>query len=123
MMEDFKPLIKNTKFVHLWTSQILSQLTINIMNFLLLIRLFEHTGSTIATSLLWAAYALPAIRTTHSYCQALLFQQSILSGIAKRAQNKPLEQNTQLSLVRTVTLRYPSTYHPLCRRKATPHKK
>ncbi|TEU02288.1 MFS transporter, partial [Candidatus Woesebacteria bacterium] len=60
MMEDFKPLIKNTKFVHLWTSQILSQLTINIMNFLLLIRIFEHTGSTIATSLLWAAYALPA---------------------------------------------------------------
>lgn len=60
MMEDFKPLIKNTKFVHLWVSQILSQLTINIMNFLLLIRIFEHTGSSIATSLLWAAYALPA---------------------------------------------------------------
>lgn len=60
-MEDFKPLIKNIKFVHLWTSQVLSQLTINIMNFLLLIRLFEHTGSTIATSLLWVAYALPAV--------------------------------------------------------------
>ena len=60
MIEDFKPLIKNTKFVHLWVSQVLSQLTINIMNFLLLIRIFEHTGSAIATSLLLVAYALPA---------------------------------------------------------------
>jgi MFS family permease len=60
-MKDFKPLIKNSKFVYLWTSQVLSQLTINIMNFLLLIRLYERTGSSIATSFLWVAYALPAI--------------------------------------------------------------
>lgn len=60
-MEDFKPLVKNTKFVYLWSSQVLSQVTINMMNFLLLIRLFEETGSSIATSLLWVAYALPAI--------------------------------------------------------------
>lgn len=60
-MRDFKPLIKNSKFVHLWTSQVLSQLAINIMNFLLLIRLYERTGSSIATSFLWVAYALPAI--------------------------------------------------------------
>ncbi|KKR64581.1 MAG: hypothetical protein UU02_C0007G0019 [Candidatus Woesebacteria bacterium GW2011_GWA1_40_43] len=31
------------------------------MNFVLLIRLFEVTGSAISTSLLWVAYALPAI--------------------------------------------------------------
>lgn len=60
-MHDFKPLIKNSKFVRLWASQVLSQLTINIMNFLLLIRLYERTGSSIATSFLWVAYALPAI--------------------------------------------------------------
>lgn len=60
-MEEFKPLIKNSKFVYVWLSQILSQLTISIMNFLLLIRLFAVTGSAIATSLLWVAYALPAI--------------------------------------------------------------
>jgi len=60
-MKDFKPLIKNSKFVRLWASQVLSQLTINIMNFLLLIRLYERTGSAIATSFLWVAYALPAI--------------------------------------------------------------
>lgn len=61
MVDEFKPLIRNSKFVLIWFSQILSQLTIHIMNFLLLIRLFAITGSTIATSLLWVAYALPAI--------------------------------------------------------------
>ncbi|MEK7113188.1 MAG: MFS transporter, partial [Patescibacteria group bacterium] len=61
MVDEFKPLIRNSRFIHIWTSQILSQLTIHIMNFLLLIRLFAITGSTIATSLLWVAYALPAI--------------------------------------------------------------
>jgi MFS family permease len=59
-MKDFK-FLKKSKFVYLWTSQVLSQLAINIMNFLLLIRLYERTGSSIATSFLWVAYALPAI--------------------------------------------------------------
>jgi len=48
-------------FYFLWSSQILSQVTVNMMNFLLLAKLFNDTGSTIATSLLWVAYALPAI--------------------------------------------------------------
>ena len=50
-----------TNFYLLWTSQILSQITINIMNFLLLARLYEITGSSIATSLLWVTYAIPTI--------------------------------------------------------------
>lgn len=61
MLDEFKPLIKNKKFIFLWTSQILSQFTINILNFLFLVRIFEATGSTIAASFLWVAYALPAI--------------------------------------------------------------
>jgi len=60
-MNEFRPILKNSKFISLWTSQILSQVTINLMNFLLLLKLFEATRSTIATSLLWVAYALPAI--------------------------------------------------------------
>jgi len=59
-MIEIKPLLKS-KFVYVWISQILSQLTLNIVNFLLLTRLYTATGSTIATSLLWVAYALPAI--------------------------------------------------------------
>ncbi|MFH1864088.1 MAG: MFS transporter [bacterium] len=45
----------------MWTSQILSQLSINIMNFIILIKLFGQTGSAIATSLLWVTYSLPAL--------------------------------------------------------------
>ena len=48
-------------FKLLFISQILSQVTVNMMNFLLLARLFEATGSSIATSLLWVSYALPTI--------------------------------------------------------------
>jgi len=48
-------------FYYLWISQILSQVTVNVMNFLLLARLFTVTGSSIATSFLWISYALPAI--------------------------------------------------------------
>ncbi len=61
MLSEFKPIFRNSKFLYLWSSQILSQITVNIMNFLLLARLFTVTGSSIATSLLWVAYALPAI--------------------------------------------------------------
>lgn len=38
-----------------------SQVTVNIMNFILLAKLFVVTGSTIATSLLWVSYALPSV--------------------------------------------------------------
>lgn len=61
MTDEFKPLIKNSKFVLVWLSQILSQLTIYIMTFLLITNLFSQTGSAIATSLLWVSFALPAI--------------------------------------------------------------
>lgn len=61
MIDEFKGVLANSKFVKLWLSQILSQVTVNMMNFLLLTKLFSVTGSSIATSLLWVAYALPAI--------------------------------------------------------------
>lgn len=54
-------ILKNPNFISLWTSQILSQLTVNVLSFVILIRLYEITNSQIATSLLWVAYALPAI--------------------------------------------------------------
>lgn len=60
-MREISVLLKNRNFVHLWTSQIISQLVINTISFLMLIHLFEKTHSTIATSLVWVAYALPAI--------------------------------------------------------------
>lgn len=61
MLREYKSVLKNKNFVHLWVSQIFSQLTISMMNFVLLIKLFEVTGSAISTSFLWVAYALPAL--------------------------------------------------------------
>lgn len=60
-MRDFLPVIQNKKFMYLWISQILSQLTIYVMNFLFLVRIITLTNSSIAASLLWLAYALPAV--------------------------------------------------------------
>lgn len=61
MLEAFKPVLKNKNFLYLWVSQITSQLTINVMNFVFLIRLYEQTSSAISISFLWVAYSLPAI--------------------------------------------------------------
>jgi MFS family permease len=61
-MQDNLNLLKTNKsFGFLWASQILSQLTVNGMNFLLLIRLFAETSSTMAVSMLWLSYSLPVI--------------------------------------------------------------
>jgi MFS family permease len=61
MITEFSSIFKERKFLYLWTSQILSQVTVNIMNFLLLTRLYTTTHSSIATSLLWVSYSLPAL--------------------------------------------------------------
>jgi len=61
MANDFKKVITKGKFKYLWTSQILSTLTINIMNFLLLAKIYSVTKSSIAVALLWVAYALPSV--------------------------------------------------------------
>jgi len=60
-MKEYKSLITNKSFVYIWVSQILSQLTINIVNFIFLIRLFEVTKSAISSAFLWIAFAVPAI--------------------------------------------------------------
>ena len=61
MLKEFKPVLLNKQFRYLWISQITSQLSINIMNFVFLIWLFDKTGSALSTSFLWVAYSLPAI--------------------------------------------------------------
>lgn len=61
MITEIKSILKSPRFLYLWSSQVLSQVTINMMNFLLLARLYAVTGSSIATSLLWVAYCLPTL--------------------------------------------------------------
>src|SRR3972149_9056828 len=60
-MSEFTQTIKDRKFLSLWTSQIPSQLTVNILSFVILIRIYEQTHSPIATSLLWITYAIPSM--------------------------------------------------------------
>ena len=61
MLKEFDFILKEKKFKFLWISQILSQLTINMMTFLLLIYLYSKTESTIAASFIWVSYSIPAL--------------------------------------------------------------
>ncbi len=61
MKSNFGELLKNRNFVKLWLSQILSQVTINLMTFIILTRIFEATKSNVAVSMLWIASSLPAL--------------------------------------------------------------
>jgi MFS family permease len=51
---------ENRNFSRLWASQILSAVTINIINFTMITRIYEKTGSTLAVSFLWIFYFLPS---------------------------------------------------------------
>ena len=51
---NFVPIFQNKNFVRLWSIQILSQITANMLNFILMIYVFEKTGSTIAVGVLLA---------------------------------------------------------------------
>jgi MFS family permease len=57
----FRKVISDPSFKKLWVSQLLSQLTINLVNFSILTLIFEVTQSAVAVSMLWVAYSLPAL--------------------------------------------------------------
>lgn len=60
-MTDYKNLLKNKNFLALWASQFLSVISLHTMNFLVILLVFQKTGSTLATSLVWLIFILPAI--------------------------------------------------------------
>jgi len=59
--ETYRRLLRNGNFVKVWLSQIFSQLTFNAINFILINQIFEKTHSTVAVSVMWIFYSLPAI--------------------------------------------------------------
>lgn len=61
MRNPFLETVLTSNFAKLWLSQILSQLALNFLNFVLILRIFESTGSTVAVSLVWIFYAIPAV--------------------------------------------------------------
>lgn len=60
-MTDYKSLFKNKNFVLLWLSQLLSQFSVNLLNFVIITSLYKSTGSAIAVSLVWISYAIPIV--------------------------------------------------------------
>jgi len=61
MKNNFTEVLKSKNFIKIWASQILSQFTVNLLNFILILKIFESTHSTVAISLFWFFWALPAI--------------------------------------------------------------
>ncbi len=57
----YRQVLSNANFIKVWLSQIFSQLTINMVNFILINQIFENSRSTVAVSLLWIFYSLPAV--------------------------------------------------------------
>jgi len=57
----FLQLLRFVDFRKLWGSQLLSQITINLINFVIILQIFETSHSTVAISLVWVFYAIPAI--------------------------------------------------------------
>ncbi len=61
MKSSFLKVLKAKNFLKIWISQIFSQFTVNLLNFVLILKIFQNTHSTVAVSLFWFFWALPAI--------------------------------------------------------------
>ena len=72
MKEEIAAALKNKHFLLLWSSQFLSQVAVNVMTFLLILKTFSETGSTIASSMVWVVFILPAIFCSRT-CDTWLF--------------------------------------------------
>lgn len=75
--QPFKDLLKNPNFMKLWVSQVLSQMSINLMNFYVVTRIFSLTSSSTAVSLMWIAGALPCLLFAP-------FSGPVVDGVSKR---------------------------------------
>lgn len=54
-------LLNNRNFLCLWGSQVLSQVSAYLLNFILMVRIYEATGSTTALSLFLLVYTAPSV--------------------------------------------------------------
>ncbi|MBA4319863.1 MAG: hypothetical protein C0412_15805, partial [Flavobacterium sp.] len=57
----FVSVLGNKQFLGLWTSQVFSQISTHMVNFALIAKIFEKTGSSIAVSILVFWFAAPAV--------------------------------------------------------------
>lgn len=57
----FLSVVKNKNFRNLWLGQIVSQIALNMLSFVLAIRVYHETGSNIAVSLMLLCFAVPSV--------------------------------------------------------------
>lgn len=57
----FFQVLRINNFLKLWGSQLFSQITLCMINFVIIMKIFEKTNSSVAVSLVWIFYAIPAI--------------------------------------------------------------
>ncbi|MFC1727699.1 MFS transporter [Patescibacteria group bacterium] len=61
MKTSFITILRNREFSKLWLAQLISVLVANMLNFILIGKVFEVTGSSIAIGFLWSFYVLPTV--------------------------------------------------------------
>lgn len=61
MVGGFFSILKNRDFSKIWLAQMLSQLSLNMINFALILRIYGLTGSITSVSLVLVASALPSV--------------------------------------------------------------
>ena len=59
MKTTFATVLKNRNFLKIWGAQLVSLICANMLVFILMGRIYQVTGSTIAVGLLWGFYILP----------------------------------------------------------------
>jgi len=57
----FIRLVRVSDFLKIWSSQIFSQVSFNLINFVVVLKIFEATGSTVAISLVWIFMIVPVV--------------------------------------------------------------
>lgn len=61
MNKNISTVLKNTNFIKLWLSQFISLFVVSLLNFVLIVRIFEGTQSSVAIAIFWVIYSLPTV--------------------------------------------------------------
>ncbi len=58
---NYSSILKNSNFIKLWLTQFISLLVVSLLNFVLIVRIFETTHSNVAIAIFWVIYSLPTV--------------------------------------------------------------
>ena len=61
LTSNYSTVLKNTNFIKLWLSQFTSLFVVSLLNFVLIVRIFEGTQSSVAIAIFWVTYSLPTV--------------------------------------------------------------